>query len=140
MDAHTNQTFRSTARLADALREIQQVQLLPAEDLVFTPQDTQAANQWEAWYPSQVRRLEPVSEPVEGDQRGQSPWYSWRESHLAWPAWPSLTEPTQREAALHPFLQALVEPWTKTPRATLTPPPNSPSPPTTLMCSLARLV
>lgn len=130
VDAHTNQTFSSTARLAAALREIQQVQLLPAEDLPFTPKDTLTANQWEAWYPSRVRRLEdPVSAPVEGDQLGQSPWYSWRESQLVWPAWPTLTDPTQREAALHPFLQALVETLDENPQGYLL--PNGQTPLTT---------
>ncbi|MBE9110101.1 hypothetical protein IQ273_11840, partial [Nodosilinea sp. LEGE 07298] len=129
VDAHTTQTFSSTARLAAALREIQQVQLLPAEDLPFTPKDTLTANQWEAWYPSRVRRLEdPVSAPVEGDQLGQSPWYSWRESQLVWPAWPTLTDPTQREAALHPFLQALVETLDENPQGYLLPNGQTPLP------------
>ena len=112
VDANTTETFQDVARLTEALREIQQVKLLPADDLTLTPKDTLAASQWEAWYPSRVlrsRREQPPETVVEGSQLDLGPWYSWRESQLVWPDWPTLTDPTQREAALHPFLQALVE-------------------------------
>ncbi|HHP7243135.1 MAG TPA: hypothetical protein ACFE0H_00470, partial [Elainellaceae cyanobacterium] len=115
VDAHTTQTFGDRARLAEALRTIQEVQLLPADDLWLTPKDTLAANQWEAWYPSRLLRSRSLrsetgnGSQVDGSQTDLGPWYSWRESFLEWPEWPGLTDPDSRTEALHPLLQILLD-------------------------------
>jgi hypothetical protein len=108
-DAHPQDTFTSGAKLAAALRPIQDVQMLPADELALAPGDTLDAGQWEAWYPSSVRRLTgsagvPGVEPF-------GPWYSWRDSILAWPEWPGVTgdDRSARRTALHPVLQTIVE-------------------------------
>ncbi|HWT94592.1 MAG TPA: hypothetical protein VN238_16470, partial [Solirubrobacteraceae bacterium] len=98
VDAHTTATFDSADALRDALRPVQDVRMVPAEDLLLTPGDTLATSQWEAWYPSFAQRG--------GSKR---PWHSWRESELRWPAWPGVTDDgLPRTTALHPFLEALV--------------------------------
>jgi hypothetical protein len=117
IDAHTDETFDDPAKLANALKTIQEVQMLPADDLLVTPGDTLTTNQWEAWYPSTMLRRKPPEERAEGSQIALTPWYSWRESILEWPAWSGLTpnlddkEPRvgERSKALHPFLQAIIE-------------------------------
>src|SRR2546421_6802547 len=39
------------------LRQIQDVELRPSDDLALTPADTLSTPTWEAWYPSAARRL-----------------------------------------------------------------------------------
>lgn len=98
VDAHTTATFADADALRDALRPVQDVRMVPADDLLLTPGDTLATSQWEAWYPSFAQRG--------GAKR---PWHSWRESSLRWPVWPGVTdEGLPRTTALHPFLEALV--------------------------------
>ncbi|MFM7427611.1 MAG: hypothetical protein ACKO7W_21870, partial [Elainella sp.] len=117
IDAHTNATFNSPDLLADALRLRQTVQMLAAADLLLTPGDTLATNQWEAWYPSQVERRRLYRENPEartaGAQIQESTWYSWRESILVWPEWSGLTDASAatsgRATALHPFLEELIQ-------------------------------
>ncbi|MBE7384757.1 MAG: FlxA-like family protein [Leptolyngbya sp. SIO1E4] len=111
IDAHTTETFRDRDQLAQALRQIQEVQMLSAADLLLTPGDTLSTNQWEAWYPSAIaRRWLYQANPVSGADITESPWYSWRESILAWPEWAGLTDGDgERATALHPFLTQLTE-------------------------------
>jgi hypothetical protein len=105
IDAHTDEIFSDRDKLARALRQIQEVQMLPAEDLSLAPGDTLAPNQWEAWYPSAILRRVEAAERAEGSQIPSGPWYSWRESILVWPTWLDLTDPPhQRKTMLHPLL------------------------------------
>lgn len=110
IDAATTDTFASAARLAEELRPLQEVQMLPAEDLPLVPGDTLNTSQWEAWYPGAVqrrRRPDPTAQGVR-DERG--PWYSWQDSYLEWPEWEGVTRPGgKRETPLHPLLERLVE-------------------------------
>ncbi len=118
IDAHTDDTFDDPAKLANALKTIQEVQMLPADDLLVTPGDTLTTNQWEAWYPSSMLRQKSPEKRAEGSQIAKSPWYSWRESILEWPTWSGLTDlgdrVGERSQSLHPFLQAIIEELDKT--------------------------
>jgi hypothetical protein len=110
VDAHTTETFGSADKLASVLRPIQDVQMIPADELLLTPGDTLAPMQWEAWYPSTAQRRSEPSKRAEGSEISLSPWYSWRESFLRWPSWPGLTsEPGVRDTAFHPALQKVLE-------------------------------
>lgn len=110
VDAHTTDTFSSPQKLSSVLRQIQDVQMIPAGELALTPGDTLAPTQWEAWYPSAVQRLRDPSRRAEGSEVPASPWYSWRESFLRWPAWAGLTtEPGVRDSTLHPVLQRILD-------------------------------
>ncbi len=110
-DAHTDDTFNERGKLAQALREIQEAQMLPASDLLHVPADTLAVNQWEAWYPGAILRRRAIEKRPPGSEIPLRPWYSWRESILEWPAWENLTDPANglRASERHPFLQALVD-------------------------------
>jgi hypothetical protein len=108
VDAHTAETFADRDRLAGALRTLQEVQMVPAEDLLLTPGDTLATGQWEAWYPSTVRRLSAPAARARGSELPLGPWLSWRESVLVWPEWPGLTDDGVRDDAVHPFLRRLL--------------------------------
>jgi hypothetical protein len=116
LDAHTDQTFDDSQRTAGALRLVQHLQLVPAGDLALLPNDTRAVSQWEAWYPSAVYRrvLAEGQQSAVARKRGidppETPWYSWRDSHLVWPVWPGLTDaPTGpvRDSNFHPLLEYL---------------------------------
>lgn len=111
IDAHTDDTFVDVEKLSEALRMIQDVQMVPAEDLLLTPGDTLATNQWEAWYPSAVRRRRsPEKRAQKGSEIAEGPWFSWRESLLEWPEWPAFTDGGgPRSRALHPLLQTIVD-------------------------------
>ncbi|HEU4404397.1 MAG TPA: hypothetical protein VFS43_03810 [Polyangiaceae bacterium] len=111
-DAHTTETFGNKERLAEALRVLQDVQMIPADELALVPADTLAPSQWEAWYPSAVSRRREPAERAEGSEIPVGPWHSWRESILEWPAWPGLTGATEagvRDEAYHPSLRAIVD-------------------------------
>ena len=120
MDAHTDDTFDDPARLTEALRVIQEVRMVPADDLLLVPNDTLTPNQWEAWYPSTLLRLLQRQEnPVEGSELSLAPWYSWRDSRLEWPKWPGITDDAltgERTEAIHPLLQAIVDALNESPR------------------------
>ena len=110
-DAHTTETFADQGLLAQAVRVLQDVQMIPADDLALVPSDTLAPSQWEAWYPSAVLRERAPGDRAEGSELRFGPWYSWRESILEWPVWPGLTaatDPGIRDGAFHPTLRALV--------------------------------
>lgn len=112
IDAVTTETFADRARLAEALRPLQDVQMIPASDLALVPGDTLAPSQWEAWYPSAVLRRRAAGSRAEGSELATGPWYSWRESILEWPAWPGLTggaDAGVRDGAHHPTLRAITE-------------------------------
>jgi hypothetical protein len=53
IDAHTNETFEDPVKLADALRNIQDIQMLPGEDLLLTPGDTLATTSGKLGIPVQ---------------------------------------------------------------------------------------
>ncbi|MEM7130405.1 MAG: hypothetical protein AAF702_29035 [Chloroflexota bacterium] len=133
IDAHTNETltgFREIPhqngsngsasvqipRLLDVLRPIQNVQMLPAEDLLLTPGDTLATNQWEAWYASAQIRLEnrriqqAGKEAIDGNETPFGPWFSWRESVLVWPEWSAVRTGKRNNlnTVYHPFFNALI--------------------------------
>ena len=112
-DAHTTKTFNDKEKLADALRKIQEIQMLPADDLLLSPGDTLTTSQWECWYASAMQRFkEPGARGVDGSEIARGPWYSWRESILEWPKWPGLTDAAdsnvELEDIMHPFLQTIV--------------------------------
>lgn len=122
-------------------RELQEIQLLPAEDLLYAPGDTLATSTWEAWYPGAVQRLRTTG-PV-GSQSILTPWFSWSESYLEWPAWPGLTEPDGRRTdLLHPFLRAVVDALTATGRtvSVVTTPPMQPGDLSAFLASTAPTV
>lgn len=121
IDAQTTETFESDVNLGAALREIQDVQMMPSESLLLLPGDTLTTSQWEAWYPSTKQRLRTEEEKAATrTQNVLRPWYSWRESVLEWP--PETLIPGMkpnlfrevggeiiREQAIHPYLQAIVD-------------------------------
>ncbi|UCE05693.1 MAG: hypothetical protein JSW07_19195, partial [bacterium] len=110
IDAHTTETFEDETKLAEALRQIQEVQMLPAEDLLLTPGDTLTTNQWEAWYASIMLRRKPTRQRAAGSEISLAPWYSWRESILEWPEWSGLTDGDgERSEPLHPLLQKIID-------------------------------
>ncbi|WUI02568.1 hypothetical protein OHR68_12430 [Spirillospora sp. NBC_00431] len=110
IDAATTDTFASAARLAEELRLLQEVQMLPADDLPLVPGDTLNTSQWEAWYPGAVQRRRRPDPSARGVQDERGPWYSWQDSYLEWPEWEGVTRPGgRRETALHPLLERLVE-------------------------------
>ncbi len=112
VDAHTDQVLQGEdpEAFARALKLVQEVQMLPAEDLWLTPEDTLNGSAWEAWYPSAgLRRRSPEAKAQQRSELDLGAWYSWRESMLVWPAWPDLTNPerTQTEG-LHPLLRQIL--------------------------------
>jgi hypothetical protein len=112
-DAHTTEVFHDPTRLGAALRRIQEIQMVPAADLLVTPGDTLATHQWEAWYPSAVRRHKKPEERAAGSEIAYGPWHTWRESLLEWPTWPGLTDAPDeavgvRDGAVHPLLRRMV--------------------------------
>ncbi|WP_433326965.1 hypothetical protein [Spirillospora sp. CA-294931] len=110
IDAATTDTFAGAARLAQELRLLQEVQMLPADDLPLVPGDTLNTSQWEAWYPGAVQRRRPPDPSAQGVQDARGPWYSWQDSYLEWPAWEGVTQPGgRRTTAVHPLLERLVE-------------------------------
>jgi len=122
-DANTTATFKDAEKLRDVLRDIQEVQMLPAEDLLLVPGETLAVSQWEAWYPSIIKRLR--SRELRAAKRSKTvlgPWFSWRDSMLNWPP-PALREDdftsgvfsvdllsqiAKRKLAMHPALRNVV--------------------------------
>ncbi|TDD58761.1 hypothetical protein E1263_17775 [Kribbella antibiotica] len=110
IDAATTDTFASGARLAEELRLLQEVQMLPADDLPLMPGDTLNTSQWEAWYPGAIQRRRQPDASAHGIQEERGPWYSWQDSHLEWPEWAGVTQPDgRRKTATHPLLERLVE-------------------------------
>jgi hypothetical protein len=110
IDAATTDTFASAARLAEELRLLQEVQMLPADDLPLVPADTLNTSQWEAWYPGAIQRRRRTDPSAQGVQNERGPWYSWQDSYLDWPVWEGVTQPGgRRTTALHPLLERLVE-------------------------------
>jgi hypothetical protein len=75
------------------MRRVQEMELLPADEATLRPSTTLVANQWEAWYPSMVRRRQLRESAASGkellavkDSKALfNPWYSWRDSYLVWP-------------------------------------------------------
>lgn len=108
IDAHTSETFNDPVRLGQALRLLQEVQMLPADDRLLEPNNTLTTNQWEAWYPSTLLRRKAPSDRAAGSQLSLGPWYSWRESLLVFPDWAGLTDAGQRNTSFHPFLQEIL--------------------------------
>ncbi len=120
IDAHTDDTFDDKERLAKALRTIQEVQMLPADELLLAPGDTLTTSQWESWYPATLQRLRDPEKRLPGSETPYGPWFSWRESYLVWPNWPGFTDSTaERPAALHPALQKFVDVLRNDPDGTL---------------------
>ncbi len=95
LDAHTAETLDNPPPdFLERLRRVQELVVLSPENLKLTPADNLTANQWEAWYPSTVRRRQLRAEakeavpPQQSPQQSEavfSPWNSWRESYLVWP-------------------------------------------------------
>ena len=106
IDANTVDTFLSGPRLANAQRQVQEVQMLPPDDVLLSPNDTRSPAMWKAWYPSTVKRLH---EPrVRGSENPLGPWHSWRDSTLVWPDWDGFTSSAARPAAMHPAIAAII--------------------------------
>jgi hypothetical protein len=101
VDAHTSATFADDIALRRALRDIQDVQMLPSDQLLLAPGDTLATSQWEAWYASDSQRTW-----REDGTRGT--WYSWRESFLEWPA-PQAPIAGRPTPPVHPILAGLLD-------------------------------
>ncbi|HEX8639095.1 MAG TPA: hypothetical protein VF692_13585, partial [Pyrinomonadaceae bacterium] len=92
LDAHTADVLDNPPKdFLDKLRRVQDVELLSAAALHLTPDNAAVANQWEAWYPSAVRRRqlrlkadEIANVPPKFSKARLSPWFSWRDSYLEW--------------------------------------------------------
>jgi hypothetical protein len=74
------------------MRQVQDVELLPAEDLPLSPADTSNPVAWEVWTAANSRRIllrsamiENGTWPAATDKTKLGPWYSWRDSYLVWP-------------------------------------------------------
>lgn len=98
LDAHTARILDDPpADFLTHLRRAQDLEIMSAADLMLTPSNTLLANQWEAWYPSTVRRrwLRQLAPPrpelnPKFSEAKLNPWYSWRDSYLQWPSDESL--------------------------------------------------
>ncbi len=80
----TTLDFGTWARDAN-LRLVQEVELLPAEDLPLVPSDTSHPLAWDVWSPARSRRIvlrrqmiEARTWPETTDRTKLGPWYSWR--------------------------------------------------------------
>ncbi len=114
VDSYSTEVFEDQEQLSRAITEIQEVQLVPAEDLYLIPGDTLTTSQWEAWYPSRRLRLRSAnSNRVEGSETPFGPWYSWRDSVLVWPDLqgfaPGTQAPNEELQVIHPFLQGILD-------------------------------
>ncbi len=107
IDANTTDTFTNAGKLAGALRQAQEIQMLPADDAMLSPNDTRSLGLWKAWYPSTLRRLNPPNRP-RGSENPLGAWNSWRESTLVWPQWDGFTSAQDRPDGPHPALAAIV--------------------------------
>ncbi|HEX6183215.1 MAG TPA: hypothetical protein VFZ44_04830 [Pyrinomonadaceae bacterium] len=127
LDANTARVLDTPpADFWEQLRRMQEMEILLAEGLLTTPSDALTAQQWEAWYPSLVRRrrLREQQREKERDPRQAgggvpprhsearlSPWYTWRDSYLEWPSDESLRDPEGGEATaveVNGFMRILV--------------------------------
>ena len=80
------------------MRQVQQIELLPAEDLPLVPSDTANPQAWDVWTPTTSRRIllrrQMIADhtwPEATNRTKLGPWYSWRDSYLSWPD--SIPEP-----------------------------------------------
>ncbi|WP_073610814.1 hypothetical protein [Phormidium tenue] len=117
VDAHPDSVFDDVDQLPKAIRLTQDVQLIPNDELLLEPGDTLNPGQWEAWYPSTMRRLR-NQERRQGANLALGAWSSWRESYLVWPTWLQWQEgqfvkTTERSDRLHGVLQRLIEIFSK---------------------------
>ncbi len=112
IDAVPDEAYATADALSASLRPLQEVQMLPAADLLLQPSNTLSSGQWEAWYPSAIQRRRKDSDMArQRSQQRSGPWYSWRESRLLWPSCPdAFVDPATsvRKADLHPFLARLI--------------------------------
>jgi hypothetical protein len=74
------------------LRRIQEVELLPVDDLPLKPADTSNPSGWDVWTPATSRRIVLRRQMIDAgiwpqttDRTLLGPWYSWRDSYLNWP-------------------------------------------------------
>ena len=122
LDAHTSADLADADSIEANLRLIQQVELLPRDQVAMVPPDTQQTQRWEAWYAASLTRNKAAL-----DQKlnaTYSNWYSWRDSEIIWPpaaggsAWPVLPAAPQAKQdmfaaakmpRMHPFLQSVVD-------------------------------
>lgn len=98
LDAHTADAIENPQPdFLEKMRRVQEAELLPPAALRLTPDTAAVADQWEAWYPSAVRRRflreellderdEVAKIPPKFSNAKLSPWLSWRESFLEWAA------------------------------------------------------
>ena len=110
VDAHTTDTFTAPEKLAKAINKIQEVQLLPGDELLFAPGTTHNTSQWEAWYPSTLLRQRDKKDLLPGAENTLKAWFSWRDSYLVWPDWPGVSDgAAERTEMIHPDLQRIVD-------------------------------
>jgi hypothetical protein len=100
LDAHTAEILDNPSAdgpaLFDRMRRVQELEALSPANLRLSPPDNTAAHQWEAWYPSALRRRQlrdAAPQPPKRSEAPLSPWYSWRDSYLEWPEDQSLYDP-----------------------------------------------
>jgi len=97
------------------LQTVQEVQMLPPEDVSLAPNGTRSTGLWTAWYPSTMQRIRNIrsSPAIPGSESPFGAWNSWRESCLVWPEWPGFNGAgavaAVRPQMLHPALQAIVD-------------------------------
>jgi hypothetical protein len=118
VDALTDAALNNADAIRQSLRRLQHVQLVPAGDEALLPADTQSPSQWEAWYPSDARRLQIAHDALSATarSRGAKPpnttWYSWQDSYLEWPEWAGITDVAagtapNRSTTFHPLLKSI---------------------------------
>lgn len=94
LDEHTaeilEQAITTDGKTAEVLalsRRIQNVELMAPWDRLITPPDNNAADQWDAWYPSLRARIDAKlghDVPRRTDAT-HAPWHSWSGAQLVWP-------------------------------------------------------
>lgn len=127
IDAQTTELLDNNASaeaLGGAMPAVQEIRMAPASDLPLIPAETLATANWEAWYPTTVRRIALGGEHNLPEESPLASWYSWRDSALTWPKWQGITltdaevsakKSPIRDAVLHPLLRKIVELLEKVP-------------------------
>ena len=78
---------------ASSMRVVQEVELMPKDDVALNPADTSKPIAWDLWTAVTSRRIAlrrtmiaAGTWPETTDKTRLGPWYSWRDSYLVWPS------------------------------------------------------
>jgi hypothetical protein len=101
------------------LRLVQEVELMPPDDLALNPADAANPVAWDVWTPATSRRIllrramiANRTWPEKTDPTQLGPWFSWRDSYLDWPppSNPPKVDPSNRRNwPFHALLRAAFE-------------------------------